>query len=849
MYHETKGRSPSRFNFKDICQQPLKANECERYVSVRGIQAFAALLFILLIMLPACAEAITFETVKQELDLPKVDYLIDARAVYTQAQAHNLDTFASWSSNLMKQDEKRKDGGGGHYSSVWRKTFSPSNTLVSDQDASWVEYQFSDAVIGADGTRFDLYVREDNLKGISTTQDSTGMKSWGPSLSLGGFAKTDADHPNKLMWSPGNNSMSAARITYQIRMPKTQTPAPEGLFLLAFYDIDQEGYPSLTQPGYDWNESVAYNETSAIDGKAYVLPDHKLEIQGDRVLGNEALRASRGSSTESWKEAGVITVARSQGASVELQGYGYIGIFLLSEPIQFRVDARVEGIGGSVSNPNQPLLPRWDYTTKIIAEEGYAIDTITLDGASYNLSHLTVEEKDQGAITRAEMSLSDVRANHSIIVTFKRVFGGLTVYKRDAQTNEVPQGKATFEGAEFGLYPTKGSPETVEPIATATTDASGVAHFDKVFMGTYVLREIRAPKGYTLSGTSQEIVVSPGENNEFTWNNDIETVQFTLTKRDQYSDDVPSGSGSLTAVGSIYLAQGQHPIAIGDRIIQPDEAVLENIALTKEGTTLDPLPYAEYLFRETEAGAGYLLRSDDSVLNPDENTSPIIVANTPMRFHLAFRKVDAETKKPLAGVAFKIASQTTGESHIVYTDRAGVVDTTRQEESTNAWDDVISEASESGLLPIPESPHDELTLSSIWFGNSDTEHQEGALLFDTYTISELPTITNEGYELIEHTFDTTSAQAGQTIDLGDIENKRLEEPLPDDPILPEEHEDVPSNPDKGLYSKTGDMARFFLPFAAFVGVVGMILCGVGVRKFAHARKVRAKQLWFTSHTS
>lgn len=77
-------------------------------------------------------------------------------------------------------------------------------------------------------------------------------------------------------------------------------------------------------------------------------------------------------------------------------------------------------------------------------------------------------------------------------------------------------------------------------------------------------------------------------------------------------------------------------------------------------------------------------------------------------------KIEAGTHKRLANVPFKITSKTTGESHIVVTDKNGQFSTASNwashKRNTNA-----GKFSEDG----------------IWFGTSEPDDSKGALLYDT----------------------------------------------------------------------------------------------------------------------
>ena len=113
-------------------------------------------------------------------------------------------------------------------------------------------------------------------------------------------------------------------------------------------------------------------------------------------------------------------------------------------------------------------------------------------------------------------------------------------------------------------------------------------------------------------------------------------------------------------------------------------------------------------------------------------------------------KIGAGTHKRLANVPFKITSKTTGESHIVVTDKNGQFSTASNwashKRNTNA-----GKSSEDG----------------IWFGTSEPDDSKGALLYDTYEIEELACESNKGMKLIP-AFEVVVSRNKVTIDLGTL---------------------------------------------------------------------------------
>lgn len=195
----------------------------------------------------------------------------------------------------------------------------------------------------------------------------------------------------------------------------------------------------------------------------------------------------------------------------------------------------------------------------------------------------------------------------------------------------------------------------------------------------------------------------------------------------------------------------------------PDQYLIVNRsdALYKNKDGVSIIPLGAITIEETKAPAGYTLAgrffkdtktgecisNDDGVifvaikdahsLSSYLGDNAIIKEEVSLRGDIKFKKVALDTDKPLSGIAFRITSKTTGESHVVVTDENGMIDTSaiKHSENTNAAD------------------KDNKTISGTWFyGNDDGEKKIddslGALPFDTYEITEVSTDINEKYRLI-----------------------------------------------------------------------------------------------------
>lgn len=102
---------------------------------------------------------------------------------------------------------------------------------------------------------------------------------------------------------------------------------------------------------------------------------------------------------------------------------------------------------------------------------------------------------------------------------------------------------------------------------------------------------------------------------------------------------------------------------------------------------------------------------------------------------------------------FKITSKTTGESHVVVTDKNG------QFSTASSW---VSHKQNTNVGKTNED--------GIWFGTGEPDDSKGALLYDTYEIEELRSESNKQFKLIP-AFDVVVSRDNYVIDLGTLINE------------------------------------------------------------------------------
>ena len=387
------------------------------------------------------------------------------------------------------------------------------------------------------------------------------------------------------------------------------------------------------------------------------------------------------------------------------------------------------------------------------------------------------------------------------------------LFKIDMETSKAtPQGNASLEGAEFVWkyydgYHTKDNLPS-EPTRTWTTktiaekDSKNEVHYitrladsykvsgDSFYtqngticlpLGTITVEEKAAPNGYLLegaymqaAGSSEQIkgvyvaqITEDGElaalngGNQYSVSDKVIRGGVKIQKRDLETKDTKAqGGATLKDTAFEIISLNDNAVLVDGKLYNKNE-VVKTIHTGVDGiaaTAADTLPYGKYRIEESNAPEGYLTDGANSIEFDIVNDGEIVdltdeahsVYNQIKRGDLEGVKIGDGTHKRLANVPFRITSKTTGESHIIVTDKNGqfstAADWVSHNQNTNA-----GKTSEDG----------------IWFGTSTPDDSKGALLYDTYTIKELRCDSNKGMTLIP-AFDVVVSRNKTVIDLGTL---------------------------------------------------------------------------------
>ena len=360
---------------------------------------------------------------------------------------------------------------------------------------------------------------------------------------------------------------------------------------------------------------------------------------------------------------------------------------------------------------------------------------------------------------------------------------------KEYTANNLPQGSASLEGAEFTVeYFDTVDYDNYEALKKAgvkptrswvlCTNENGFAHLSEKYIvsgddfylnangtpslprGSVAVYESKAPTGYKLNDKVNFQKIQENATvgvPTFNLPEIPETVirgGVKITKHDiETGTGDPLGGASLDGTKFEIKTLNEKPVIVSGVTYTKGQVVH---ALTiKDGeasTSAHLLPFGLYSIQEVKAGEGYLLTDgephefriakDGVLVNPFDGA----FENQVMRSDLEFTKKGDDGQDRLAGVAFKLTSKTTGESHVVVTDENGYFS------SASSWNKHTHETNANDWALDAEGVIDSSKLDAtagVWFGGTTPDDSKGALPYDTYLIEELRCSANEGYQLIE----------------------------------------------------------------------------------------------------
>ena len=329
--------------------------------------------------------------------------------------------------------------------------------------------------------------------------------------------------------------------------------------------------------------------------------------------------------------------------------------------------------------------------------------------------------------------------------------------------------------------------------------------------GTYEVVEVTPSEGYLLN-EDYHYVLKVRKDNSFY---DISTLGGTLTQQVIRGDvqvqkwdaelnaseatggknhgDNEYGS-DMNGVQFTIKNASKNAIVYDGNKVEPGEVVCyiyshwnDEVGAYTAETTGNALPYGTYTIQETKTNNSYLLtdgdartfkiREDSVTVTKDADGKDLTFKNLVRRGDIEFVKIADATSARMSTV-WLITNNTTGEQHVIATDRNGEFYSNSEDGfghsvDTNANDVFIDDINNGHVINIA----DVNIFSGIWFSvgeNGSTcepVDERGALPFGYYTMEEVRTDSNIGYGL--QTIRFYIERDSKTVNLGTITNDRI----------------------------------------------------------------------------
>ena len=402
---------------------------------------------------------------------------------------------------------------------------------------------------------------------------------------------------------------------------------------------------------------------------------------------------------------------------------------------------------------------------------------------------------------------------------YKTEYGKVSV-KKNSAIPLITEGNANYSlaGAQYTLYTdaacTSPAKTSQDGNAVITIKADGTSDAVEVETGQYWMKETKAPAGYALDTDVHSIEVRKDTTTTFNavdkpksnpvdlllqkadketgkakpqGGASLEGAEYTVTYYDAAPPEGKSGDDLTPAVS------GRTPARIGGKsavwVFRTDEEgrvmmndpekylVKEKSAeLYRDSSGRPVFPIGIITVKESAAPEGYELDEktyyaavtdsgqSETLSTLKTFTGASSLKEQVIRGDVKFVK-SAEGRRRMGGVLFRFTSLTTGESHVLVTDRNGLASTAsewnRHSKNTNA-----GKTAEDG----------------VWFNgyNSEsegakTEDSLGALPYDKYKMEELRCEANKGYELLSD--EITIERPRVVVDLGTYDDEKTPDPV------------------------------------------------------------------------
>ena len=452
-----------------------------------------------------------------------------------------------------------------------------------------------------------------------------GYEEWG-----GLHGKSD-NEKNVIMSKALSHAYSGSSISKGIMTDfynyATSKPDPLNQNVLVFSKM-------VVNTWYDKNAKVQKSESSRLNGPSgYHIT---INTQTNRV---KVVNETRGWSGQVVDVYGGDTVHYEADAGYTGHVYsGYLkGGFTFAPLIAWNGDSKKQHVGTWITE--DPLVNTFlnaDFRAQLGSLKLRKTDTggKLLDGAVFHVSgngydrdvtvsngEITVNDLTIGDYTITEKTAPNgylvnvapfkttVSANQTAetTITDEAPTGKISIRKSDSKGNV--QGEASLEGAEYTVYGADS-----QEVGKITTDKDGNGSLENLVLGTYTVKETKAPEAYDLDWNTYTVELTYKDQNtaiilgNVDSKENVKTGKIEIKKTDTEGNPLKSGEFGIYANADMY---------IGDTLYKKGQLVV-SIKTDDSGVARsDDLPYGSYYVKEISAPTQEVGNSHNFVLSDD----------------------------------------------------------------------------------------------------------------------------------------------------------------------------------------------------------------------------------------
>ena len=192
-------------------------------------------------------------------------------------------------------------------------------------------------------------------------------------------------------------------------------------------------------------------------------------------------------------------------------------------------------------------------------------------------------------------------------ITDEAPTGKISINKSDSKGNI--QGEASLEGAEYTVYSADG-----QEVGKITTDKDGNGSLENLVLGTYTVKETKAPEAYDLDWNTYTVELTYKDQNtaiilgNVDSKENVKTGRIEIKKTDTEGNPLKGGEFGIYANANMY---------IGDTLYKKGQLVV-SIKTDESGVARsDDLPYGSYYVKEISAPTQEAGNSHNFVLSDD----------------------------------------------------------------------------------------------------------------------------------------------------------------------------------------------------------------------------------------